>query len=127
MLRELRCPDLCTSGGLVLLITGLVLLLMPGGPAEAKAFPVDKLQHVFLFAGLTGWFCGVLSRRAWLGLALGMGVFACATELAQSAMQSGRVGDPVDFAMDLLGIALAFALARMGMEQWCVWVEGQLA
>ncbi len=126
MLRELRWPFFWTGSGLVLLIVGLILLLMPSGPTEPRIFPIDKLQHVILFAGLTGWFCGVLRRQAWFGLALGMGVFACATELAQSAMQSGRVGDPVDFAMDLLGIALAFAVARMGMEQWCVWVERRL-
>ncbi|MEM6817858.1 MAG: hypothetical protein AAF578_03650 [Pseudomonadota bacterium] len=126
MRRELRWPLFWTSAGVILLATALVLLLLPSGPTQPQAFPVDKLQHVILFAGLTGWFSGILKRQAWTGLALGMGVFAGATELAQTAMQSGRVGDPFDFAMDLLGIGVAFAAARMGMEQWCVWVESQL-
>lgn len=83
-------------------------LYVPRGPSVDSGLPLDKLAHVSLFAAVT-----------WFGLRLGlrwivpvMVAQAAVSELVQAWFLPQRSGDWWDFAADLAGIALGWALAR---------------
>jgi hypothetical protein len=78
------------------------------------AFPYqDKVYHFICFGALTGPAVLALPRRYqpfWLAhiVALGGGV-----EIVQGMAGEGRSADVTDFLADLVGIAVAFAIARL--------------
>lgn len=110
-------------GGFAGLAIIVYLLLDPTPPVNSLQFHSDKLLHFLAFGGLTGWFAGLLERRAWPFLAIGMLGFGLATELIQSAMRMGRLAELGDFAADAAGVLIALLLARVGFEHWALFFE----
>lgn len=97
----------------------LTLAPDPVPDTDVPLFPgVDKLVHAIMMGGLTGAVLfdwqraepGKESRLSWrtvLVVALVMLVFSAVDEWAQGAMALGRSTDPLDFAADAAGIAVA--------------------
>ena len=96
----------------------------PAGPVRSQWFPAaDKLQHALGFAlpmFLVLTTLDTYAARAGRSLrafwpAAVLGVFAAnavVSEVVQSRPGSGRTGDPVDAAADLVGIALGYLAYR---------------
>lgn len=89
-----------------------MLALLPQ-PPQLGVVESDKAQHLLAFALLS--LLGVLAhpRLAPAGLALGLAGFGGAIELAQLIPALNRSGDPLDWAADLAGIALAVPLGAL--------------
>ncbi|MDY6827829.1 MAG: VanZ family protein [Pseudomonadota bacterium] len=92
--------------------------LAPGGPAVSASMH-DKVQHVVAFAGLGAlatWSRALPSM--WLGLAF-LVALGGAIELLQGVTPE-RTPSWSDFAADLVGLALAYPIARLGVWGWAL-------
>ncbi|GLK53096.1 VanZ family protein [Maricaulis virginensis] len=102
----------------VVVITDLALQPAPDLPGSLLGS--DKIEHAAAFLALT-----VLARMAWprlsgwliafFLLAYGFGI-----ELAQDALDAGRVASLADLIADAVGILAGFALIRLfnGLRRW---------
>jgi len=85
----------------------VLICLVPLNPGPPSVIPLDKLAHLLLFAGFAGlWLKSYprsLLKIAIAGLLLGLGI-----EMAQSALNWGRMGDGADFFADCVGLLLGF-------------------
>jgi VanZ family protein len=94
-----------------------------GGPS-VRGF--DKVQHFGTYLFLAVWFTGLLSRpRYWIA-ALGLLGLGLAMEIAQLAMQAGRMGDPYDMAANTAGVITGVLLALYVTGGWAQRVESWL-
>lgn len=98
--------------GLAMALAAWLLIAPDVGPPPLFPYQ-DKVFHLICFGGLTGPAVLALPRRYapfWLAhmIALGGGI-----EIVQTLSRKGRQGDVTDFLADLVGIALAFVIARM--------------
>ena len=117
-MRELRFARAWRLGGFALLALALVALMAPNVGAVLPPGNSDKLAHVIGFFAMTSWFAGVYRRARWGAVAFGMLAFGALTELLQGFATRSRSADPVDFAADALGVAVALLAARAGLEHW---------
>lgn len=108
----------------------LVALVVYGSLATGPQVPVpgefDKLQHFGAYAFLAVWFAGLVMRRRFVGVAVGLAALGLALEYLQYAMQAGRYGDPLDLAANLVGIAAGLALGQWRAHGWALRVEAWL-
>lgn len=86
----------------------------------------DKVEHFGTYAVLAVWFTGFAQRgRYWL-VALALLALGFAMEIAQFAMQAGRVAEPLDMAANAAGVALGVVIALFGTGGWVQKVEAWL-
>ena len=100
----------CTPFVLVVLLSAW-MLFSPGSTVPAGPPYSDKVVHTLLFAALA--LTGVRAGVRPLVLALGLAAYAMGSEVLQAVLPIHRDGDPADAAVDLLGVALGLALARV--------------
>lgn len=93
-----------------MLVASLVVLFAPS-TGGVEPFPqADKVVHAVLFLALA-----VVSRWRFGGrrqVLLAVAVYAAVSELVQLLTLPGRSGDLLDLAVDLLGAAAGWLLAR---------------
>ena len=112
----------------VLLLFVLAAALAPSWWFDTKADAlswlahVDKWLHGVTFLVLTLWFAGLVARRAWGRMAVGLLLFGLLIEAAQ-LLVGYRMGDWIDLAADALGILLGVALAAAGLGGWGLRLE----
>jgi VanZ family protein len=87
----------------------------------------DKLVHFGAYWLMTLWFAGVLHRRRYPWLALGLLALGGGIELLQGAMGFGRDADWRDMVANTLGIFTALGVAYAGLGSWMVVIERRLA
>jgi VanZ family protein len=86
----------------------------------------DKYQHFGTYLVLAAWFTGLVGRsRYWL-VVTGLLALGLAMEIAQFAMQAGRMGDPYDMVANAAGVAAGLALALWVTGGWAQKVERSL-
>jgi VanZ family protein len=105
----------------------LILILLVGGLAYLGQLPftvqslhpsADKAMHFLLIGGLAFWLVGVWDdarlRIAGLGLPLAILVPGLLSGLEEGLqlLSSRRSADPLDFAADMLGLVVFWALGR---------------
>jgi VanZ family protein len=120
--KTLRFPRLWWAAGWALLLFILISTLEP--PRYVPDLHVsDKLEHAGAFFLLTFWFGGLLERRHYPAMALGMLILGASIEVAQGAMGWGRTEDVWDFVADSEGVLLAAVCIYAGLGLWMVQVE----
>lgn len=94
---------------------------MPASSLPTLGFQ-DKVGHGLTYCLLTIWFCGVYPRRRGPVIALGLFGLGLAMEGLQ-AMTRSRTPEFYDVIANSTGILVGLALARAGLDNWCVKVE----
>lgn len=112
----------------VLLLFVLAAALAPSWWFDTKAEALDWIEHAdkwlhgLTFLALTLWFAGLVARRAWVHMAIGLLLFGLLIEAAQ-LLVGYRMGDWIDLAADALGILLGMAIAAAGLGGWGLRLE----
>jgi len=110
----------------VLLVTAvMVVSLVPGesGPAIGN---LDKLGHFLAYAVLALWFGGLLARRWYWGMAIGLALLGIGLEVLQDLVALNRTGDPNDVAANLAGMGAGLALTWWRTGGWALRMEAWL-
>jgi VanZ family protein len=116
---------LCAS---LLLIGGVIYgSLAPVSPYVPLPSNFDKIEHLAVYAGLALWFTGLVQRRHYWTVVLGLAALGLTLEYLQFAMHHGRTGDPWDMAANLLGVAAGVTLAVTRTGGWAPRVEAWLS
>ena len=89
--------------------------------AAPKGF--DKVEHFSTYMFLAVWFTGLLHRPRYWVAALALMVLGLTMEIAQSAMQTGRVGDPSDMVANTGGVVAGVLVALLVTGGWAQRVE----
>lgn len=92
------------------------LLLTNLAPPNIKVEYVDKLEHAFVFMGLTCMALIAWPQRKRL-VFIGLTIFGGAMELAQQAFASYRQATWGDWAADIAGILIALIIYIIVMKQ----------
>jgi len=111
----------------LLLVAGVIyasLATIDLPPAPVAWF--DKLEHACAYALLAVWFTGLVARRHYTWVVLGLAALGLALEFLQHAMQRGRTGDPWDMVANMLGITVGVALGTWLTGGWALKVEAWL-
>jgi len=109
------------SAALLLLV--LAAALAPGWWFDDKVEALswfehaDKWMHGATFLALSLWFTGLLARRNWWWLAVGLLCFGLFIEGCQ-LLVGYRMADWFDMAANTAGILLGLAIAAAGLGGW---------
>lgn len=122
-MQPLRFPRAWLVAGLVLLVLGLAMALLPVPSAGPRLN--DKLLHVAGFAAFMVWFAGVVERRHWAALALALAGYGLLIEILQGLTPSRRP-EGLDLVADVTGILLGWLLGTAGLSRWCHFLESWL-
>jgi VanZ family protein len=109
--------------GWLLVTVVLVLCLAPMQKLpDAPQALSDKGYHLLAYALLAVWFAGLVPRQRWLRAALWLFLMGVGVEAAQHFMPYGREAELLDAVANVLGILTGFAVARLGLERWPLWL-----
>jgi VanZ family protein len=86
----------------------LAVLFAPASTVPQESLVSDKVVHLALFGALA--LTGRLAGVAAIPLAVGLVVYAGASEVLQAVLPIGRDGDVRDALADALGVALGLVL-----------------
>ena len=112
----------------ILLLFALAAALAPSWWFDTKTEALswfehaDKWLHGLTFLGLTVWFSGLVARRAWGRMAVGLFLFGLLIEACQLLL-GYRMAEWVDLGADTLGILLGKAIAAAGLGGWGLRIE----
>lgn len=103
-------PALARALFVGLLVVTTVLLLLPRAELSTHA-PDDKVSHLLTFAVLavSGWW----ARVPLVPLAVGLAVYAVATEVLQAVLPVNRHGEPRDVLADVVGVLVGLAVSLL--------------
>jgi len=96
--------------------------LSPSLPKAASGVS-DKLLHFTAYAGLAFMFAGVIERRHWGRVMVGLLLFGGAIELAQEYLTTSRGGEWLDMAANAMGVVAGMFTAALFPRSWCRQVE----
>jgi VanZ family protein len=103
--------------GWILIMIAIIGSLTPELPSLGFTIG-DKLRHFVGYFVLMAWFSGLYPRERHLLLAIAFLLMGAALELLQGVLTVTRDMDLKDLGVNLLGIATAFLLARLGLGNW---------
>lgn len=106
------------TGGVVLLLAATVVCLVPGHDLPASFELNDKVSHMVGHGALAAYFTGLVPRRRWWMIFLGLLIFGAVIEVAQHFMHVGRNGDPRDLLANSVGACLGLLLGFLGVSRW---------
>lgn len=89
---------------------------VPGGVS-------DKFLHFSAYAALAFMFAGVLERRHWGRVVVGLLLFGAGIEFAQEHLIKSRAGEWQDMAANAAGVAVGMLTAALLPHSWCRHVE----
>ncbi|NND65138.1 MAG: VanZ family protein [Gammaproteobacteria bacterium] len=109
-------------GGAALLAFDVIgsVFWVPGGVSLAQ--DNDKVVHATVYFILMFWFAGILKPHNYLQLAAGLVAVGGSLEVFQYTAHA-RSPELMDLAANIVGIGVAWLVARLGMHRWCQWVE----
>jgi VanZ family protein len=106
------------TGGVVLLLAATVVCLVPGHELPASFELNDKASHIVGHGALAAYFTGLVTRRRWWTIFLGLMIFGAVIEAAQYLMHVGRDGDPRDLLANCVGVSLGLVVGFLGVSRW---------
>jgi VanZ family protein len=109
--------------GALLLAAGIIVGSLLPGPMVAVAGGHDKLEHIGAYFILSLWIVGLVDRRWYPRAGLAVLALGAAMEVAQGLLTVTRQADVLDLVADGVGIALALALAYLGIGGWASRLE----
>lgn len=112
--------------GTLLIASGIVIGSLLPGPVVAAVASYDKFEHAGAYFALTLWLAGLVVRRRYAWAALAAFALGAALEAAQGLLTVTREPDGLDLVANGAGIALALALAYLGLGGWAARVERML-
>ena len=118
----LRYRTFWAAGGVLLLISILVISLIPyKGPILPVSIS-DKALHILAFTSLTVWFSALVVEEQWLGMFSLLIGYGALIEVLQyfTGYRSIEWGD---FIADLAGLTLGWVLITAGLKNWALWSE----
>ena len=83
----------------------------------------DKFMHFSAYAALAFMYAGVVERRHWRRVVVGLLMFGGAIELAQELLTASRSGDWLDMAANAMGVMAGVFTAMLFPRSWCRQVE----
>ena len=86
----------------------------------------DKIEHAGAYFAMAFWFGGLLERRHFPAMIIGLCALGALIEVAQYLMALGRSAEVWDFVADCVGVAAAVIPAYLGLDSWLVYVERRL-
>jgi VanZ family protein len=110
------------AGGL-LIAGGIVIGSLLPGPVVATVGIDDKFEHAGAYFALTLWLAGMVVPRRYAWAALAAFALGAAMEAAQGLLTVTREAEGLDLVANGAGIALALALAYLGLGGWAGRVE----
>jgi len=124
----MNLPRILWGLGWVLVTLALVVCLVPGRELPQSFEFNDKVSHLVGHGALALYFAGLVPRRSWWKIFIGLLLFGVAIEIAQYFMHVGREGDARDVLANSSGVILGLALGWLGLARWpefLAWVLGQ--
>lgn len=111
------------------LLIGVVLYycLIPGPQVPKMPFN-DKIEHFAAHFALAAWFAGLVPRRGWWKILLGLVVLGVSIEIAQGLMHDGRDADFRDELANFCGAVAGLGASWVGLARWpelAAWLLGQ--
>jgi VanZ family protein len=106
------------TGGAVLLLAATVVCLVPGHDLPASFELNDKISHIIGHGALAAYFTGLVPKRRWWKILLGLVVFGAIIEVAQYFMHLGRNGDPRDIVANSVGAFAGLLVGFLGVSRW---------
>jgi VanZ family protein len=122
LLPGLRYPRFWMLCGFGIVFGILSLCLLPSDDVP-QVNVSDKLEHVAAFVLLAFWFGSIVSRRAYLRLALALVAYGALIEVLQGTMHLGREPELLDIVADAAGIMPGLLLALTPLGRWAFWLE----
>ena len=128
----LKHPLLWRALSLALLVLVLIGALSPavwfGNKADALSFikNADKWVHGLTFFVLAVWFSGLVERRRYWLVGLGLVMFGALLEFFQLYVRY-RMADQFDIAANTAGIIVGLAIATAGLGGWGLRAENWYA
>ncbi len=124
----LRYRRLWLGLGLAMLLFILILSLWPLPVQPDAPQNIDKIIHAVVFTVLMVWFTGASGTRgmnSYAKIFLLLVAYGAVMEILQS-FAPYRFMSLGDLIADIVGLGLGWLLARMGAENWCIWLEARL-
>lgn len=87
---------------------------------------VDKLEHFTAYCALAVWFTGLYPRTRYWRVALALLALGLGLEIAQGAMNLGRVAEVRDMVANASGVGFGLLLALALTGSWARRVEAWL-
>jgi VanZ family protein len=111
------------------LFAGVVvyLCLMPGSQVPHTLF-TDKVNHFLAHFSLAAWFAGLVPRRDWWKIVVGLLALGVGIEIMQGLMNAGREADYRDEFANLLGAVAGLGASWIGLARWpelAAWLLGR--
>lgn len=122
--RDLDYYQWWRAGGWILVVVSVGVSVTPGLPTFTVPYS-DKIFHALTYFVLMIWFAGIYRDRWYWLLALGLAMMGVAIEFIQTTVPY-RFFDSYDLLANVIGIALGWALALLGLNRWCQIAEGKL-
>jgi VanZ family protein len=118
------------SLGVVLVVAAIWVCLMPANQVISAFEWSDKTSHLLGHGILALYFTGIVARKAWWKIFVGLLVMGIGIEFAQYFMHVGREGDPRDVLANSAGAALGLVAGWLGLSRWpelAAWLLGRRA
>ena len=112
--------------GALLVVAGIIIGSLLPGPVVAEVASYDKFEHAGAYFALTLWLAGLVVPRRYAWVALAAFALGAALEAVQGLLTVTREPDGLDLVANGAGIALALALAYLGLGGWAARVERML-
>ncbi|MFK7886444.1 MAG: VanZ family protein [Gammaproteobacteria bacterium] len=121
-MRALFYPLFWLTIGILLIVAVIALTLWPEPIGAIPSSMSDKTGHVIAYFTLMSWFAGLYPRQRHILWAVFFVLLGVGLEWLQSFVEI-RMTELLDAGANALGAAIGLVLARLGLDQWCVWFE----
>jgi hypothetical protein len=112
--------------GSVLLVAALIVASLLPGDSGPDVGNLDKVGHGLAYALLAAWFGGLVARRWYWRVAVGLALLGIGLEVLQDLVATNRTGDPNDVAANVAGIGAGLALSLWRTGGWALRMEAWL-
>ena len=114
--------------GVVILLVAIWVCLMPVNRVITAFEWSDKTSHLLGHGLLALYFSGLVARKSWWKIFVGLLLMGIVIEFAQHYMGLGREGDPRDVVANSAGALLGLVAGWLGLSRWpelAAWLLGQ--